>query len=99
MDKDVIGYYYKVDEIVLQIANIKTEELINSKIQLCFGTIVLDDKIQEEISDEIFEKMLNQNIGEVVEVQGQILKIIFKYPIPEYIFRKYYTTEELIYKT
>lgn len=98
MSKKVIGYHYELHEKVLEHSKMSSDEFVGSTVQLCFGRVNEPTKIKEEDSSDIIDQMINQNIGKIVEVNGNIAKIMLKYPIPEEIFKQYYDKETPIYE-
>ena len=88
MNKQVIGYYYTLTEDFLDYMKSEPHEFVNATLQFCIGrvTSVNDDnsggKIETEDPDDIIEKMLSQNIGTIVSVDGNNAKVLFNNPIP-----------------
>lgn len=98
MNKDVIGYYYEIHDDVLTHFKVELSDFLGATTQLCFGRIAGESKLKPEESEDIIEQMLNQNIGKITEMNGNVATVMLTHPVPENIFKKYYTTETPIYK-
>lgn len=96
--KEVIGYYYEIHDDILTHYKVELSDFLGAKTELCFGRVAGESKLEVEESDDIIEQMLNQNTGEITEMNGNVATVMFKYPIPEDIFNKYYTGDKPIYK-
>ena len=95
--RKVIGYYYNI-EAIIKPGKIEPDELIGSTVQLCFGNVLSDSNIKEEISQDIIEEMLNKNIARIISIDNSMAKVILEHPVPENIFKEYYTEETPIYE-
>lgn len=76
------------------------DEIIGTTLQKRFGRFIDSHTIGKDNEDDTIEKMISENIGTLVEFDKEkyIAKIIFKNPIPEDIFKKYYNDKTPIYQ-
>lgn len=100
--KQVIGYYYKtLTADLLKSQDVNKNELIGTKVQLCFGVAVDSSTIKDIKSDiDDIDKMVSQNIGVIkhFDTEKYIAEVMFEFPMPEDVFNKYYSDEKPIYK-
>lgn len=96
--KQVIGYKYKtITSDFLKSQGIKSNELIGTKVQLCFGRVVSETKLKEDSNpDDILDAMISKNIGVIkaFDEENFVADVIFENPIPEDIFFQYYGKED-----
>lgn len=101
--KNVIGYKSNWGKDFLNSQSITKEDLLNSKIELCTGVVVGENKmIIDNCEKDIMLEMIMNNpmsISDYEEETG-IVTIKYENPIPENIYREIFPGDdevELIY--
>jgi hypothetical protein len=100
--KQVIGYYDEsFNSDFLKSHDVNKNELIGTTLQKCFA-VAVDSSTIKDIKSNIddIDKMVSQNIGIIknYDTEKHIAEVMFEFPMPEYVFNKYYNEYKPIYK-